>query len=208
MRSMDLYYSPASFNSRRALGVIEHLGVRVEKKVVDLMKGEQRAEKFLALNPNGKVPVLVDGDYVLWESHAIMQYVAEKYGDGRLWPNDIARRADVTRWMCWGLAHWQPACGAFVYERVFNPVFGRPTDENVVKQGERELEVLAKVLNAQLEGREWITGKELTLADFSLAAPLTYAAPARIPLSPYPNILRWNARMNELESWRSTAPQQ
>ena len=106
-----------------------HLGVQLELVLVDLAKGAQRSPEFLALNPNGRVPVLVDGDFVLTESHAIMQYLADITPGQTVYPTDVKCRADVNRWLFWNAQHFQPAVGVLNQERMVKPRFG--VDEDV-----------------------------------------------------------------------------
>src|SRR5690349_3867301 len=96
--SMRLYYSPFSPNARRALMTATHLGVPVERLLVDLRKGEQKRPEYLKLNPNGKVPTLDDDGFVLWESRSIMMYLCDKTPGQTLYPSELRARADVNRW--------------------------------------------------------------------------------------------------------------
>ncbi len=98
---MRLYHHPMSSNARRAVMTVLHLGVDVDLVLVDLAKGEQRRPEYLRLNPNGKVPVLEDQGFVLSESHAIMQYLADRTLGQTLYPEAIQARADVNRWLFW-----------------------------------------------------------------------------------------------------------
>src|ERR1700704_5873752 len=102
---MKLYGFPPSPNTSKVRAVAAHIGVPLEFEIVDLTKGQSRTPDFLAINPNGRTPVLKDGDFTLWESNAIMQYVAGKKKN-TLWPDDARTRADITRWQCWQLAQW------------------------------------------------------------------------------------------------------
>jgi glutathione S-transferase len=104
---MKLYGFPPSPNSWQVRALAAHLGVPLEFEFVDITKGESHTPAYLALNPTGRTPTLVDGDFKLWESHAIMQYIASKTASS-LWPDDVRARADITRWQSWTLAHWDP----------------------------------------------------------------------------------------------------
>ena len=106
---MKLYFHPMSGNSRRALLVAAHLAVPLERIVVNLPEGEQRGATHLARNPNGRVPVLDDDGFLLWESRAIMVYLAEQTPNQTLWPSEPRARADVNRWLLWCAAHMAPA---------------------------------------------------------------------------------------------------
>lgn len=93
---MKLYHFPSP-NPQKITFALHELGLECEIVPVDLSKGEQRKPEFLALNPFGRVPVLVDGDQKLWESHAILAYLGDK--TGKLWPTTAAGRADALRWL-------------------------------------------------------------------------------------------------------------
>ncbi|MEO1180824.1 MAG: glutathione S-transferase family protein, partial [Cyanobacteria bacterium J06636_28] len=88
---------------------------------INLPQGDQRTADFLALNPTGRIPVLQDGDFVLWESNAIMQYLASQVSTP-LWPDDAQQRADIMRWQSWQLAHWAKGCQPLNYERLVKKV--------------------------------------------------------------------------------------
>src|SRR5688500_2546204 len=102
---MKLYGFPASDNTWKVRAFAAQLGQGLAFEFVDLTKGQSRTPEFLALNPPGRTPVLVDGDFALWESNAIMQYLASQKPNS-LWPDDVRVRADIMRWMSWQLAHW------------------------------------------------------------------------------------------------------
>jgi glutathione S-transferase len=106
---MRLYYHPLSSNSRRVLLTAHHLGLNLELVIVDLLRGEHKTPEYLRLNPNGKIPLLVDGGFKLWESHAIMQYLADKSLEQDIYPQDVSARADVNRWLFWSAYHFAPA---------------------------------------------------------------------------------------------------
>jgi glutathione S-transferase len=105
---MKLYHFPPSPNSRRVQLTAAHLGLLLDGQVVDITKGENRAPEYLALNPNGLTPTLVDGDLVLWESRAIVQYLASKKPEAGLLGRNELERVDVVRWQCWDAGHFMP----------------------------------------------------------------------------------------------------
>jgi len=204
---MKLYFHPLSGNSRRVLLVATHLEVPLEKIVVDLSKGEQRGAPHLGRNPNGRVPVLEHDDFVLWESRAIMQYLADLTPGQTLLPTDARGRADVTRWLSWCGAHLAPACAILMMENVVKGLTGRgPADPVEVARGEALFAQAAEILDAQLAGKTWVAQDRLTLADYSLAAGLAMAGPARMPIAPYEHLRAWLGRVQELDAWKRTAP--
>ena len=204
---MKLYYHPTSGNSRRALLVATHLDVPLERIVIDLTKGEQRGAPHLRRNPNGRVPVLDDDGFVLWESRAIMQYLADKTPGQTLLPSDARGRADVNRWLFWCAVHMAPANTVLVYERFVKAVSGRgPEDPVEVARGEALVAQYAPVLDTHLADKTWVSQDRLTLADFSLAASFALAGPARLPIGNYANLRAWLGRVTVLEAWKRTEP--
>jgi glutathione S-transferase len=204
---MKLYFHPFSGNSRRALLVVAHLDIAIERVQIDLVAGEQRGAPHLARNPNGRVPVLEDDGFVLWESRAIMQYLAEKTPGQTLYPSEPRARADVNRWMFWCAAHMAPANTVLVYENFVKAVTGRgQPDPAEVARGEALVAQYAPILDAHLADKEWVAQDRLTLADFSLAASFALAGPARLPIARYANLRAWLARVQELDAWKRTTP--
>lgn len=203
---MRLYHHPYSFNARRAVLTALHLGAPVELVFVDLQKGEQRTPQFLKLNPNHRVPVLEDDGFVLWESYAIMQYLADKTLRQTLYPTGTRARADVNRWLFWCSQHFSPAVGILNWEHVIKGILGLgAADPNEVRRGEQLMREYGGVLDTHLAGRDWICGDALSLADIAIAVPLAATVPARLPVGDFENVQRWLTAMQTLEAWKRTA---
>jgi glutathione S-transferase len=207
--TIELYVFPPSPRAFKAMAVANHLGIDWTMHIVDLVKGDQKSPEFAALNPNQRMPVLKDGDYVLWESNAIGQYLAGRKPESGLFPGDERRRLDVTRWQFWDVAHWDPACAIFLFEHVAKPLVfkGGDPDSAALAKGAELFHRAAKVLDGHLKGKRFVTGAALTLADFSLGAPLNYAELAHFPLEPYGEIRRWYADLRALPAWQKTVAQ-
>ena len=204
---MKLYFHPWSPNACKVLITALLLDMPLEKSPVNLLAGEQRKADFLKLNPNGLVPTLQDGDFVLWESNAIMQYLGSRQPGNTLWPAEERTRADISRWQCWELAHWGPALRIYLFENMFKKMMGQGApDPAEIREGEEKYRRCAGVLEGHLAGRDYLVGKELTLADISAAAYLMYAQAARVPLDDYPQIRRWFVRIQTLSAWQQTQP--
>lgn len=201
---MKLYYSD-TLNPRKACAVARHLKLPVEFIHVTLEKGEHRTPEFCAMNPNAKVPVLVDGELVLWESNAIMCHLAEKAGSD-LWPRD-ERRIEVLRWLMWDATEFAPAAATFYFEHIIKPRFLRSeADPAEIARVTPAFERYAGVLEAHLKGRDYLVGNALTVADFAVAITFPYAEKTRVPLQAFPEIRRWHAQLNELAAWREPFP--
>lgn len=204
---MKLYTFPPSPNSRKIMAVAHHLGIDLDVHFVDLRKGEQMKPEFLALNPNHKIPTLQDGDFVLWESNAIMQYLAASHSDKLLWPREPRPQADVSRWLFWQATSLGPACDILAFERFVKSMLGLgETDPAEEARGEEMFHSAAAVLDAHLQGREWVVGEHMTLADFALGAPLSTAEFAHLPLDGYAEIRRWYAGLEKVRAWQASAP--
>jgi glutathione S-transferase len=205
---MKLYAFPPSPNSWKVRAVAAYLGIPLDMEFVDLFKGASRTPEFLAINPTGRTPALVDGDFKLGETVAILQYIASQKPNA-LWPDNSRVRADIMRWQSWGLAHWgKECCEPLIFQRLVKQLVNMgPPDEAVVAKGLECFEKEATMLNAHLGKQPYLVGKELTLADFSIAAPLFYADRASIPLAPYAKIKEWFGRVSALPCWSETAPQ-
>jgi glutathione S-transferase len=207
--SLRLHVFPPSPRAFKVLVVAHHLGIDYEFVLCDLTKGDQKSAAYAALNPNQRMPSLEDGDFRLWESNAIIQYLAAKKPEGGLLPADERARADVARWQFWESTTWDPACAILVFERAVKRFFGGGAPDPVeVEKGLQRFHRAAKVLDAHLRGRAYVCGDRLTLADFALAADLTMAEPAQLPLEGYGEIRRWAGRLADLPAWQRTRDMQ
>lgn len=206
---MRLYHHPYSEHARRAVMTALHLNVSVEFVLVDLQKGEQVQPNFMKMNPNHRVPVLEDDGFVLWESYAIMQYLADKTPGQTIYPAEIQARADINRWLFWCGCHLTPAVGILNREYFIKGMIGLGgPDPAEVKRGEDLVREFGGVLDAHLAGRVWICGSGPTLADLAIVTPFTSwlvaKAPEKFPISEFANLQRWLARVQDLDAWKRT----
>jgi glutathione S-transferase len=204
--TIELYVFPPSPRAFKVMAVANHLGLDWTLKMIDFRKGDQKAPQYAALNPNMKMPTLKDGDYVLWESNAIGQYLALQKPESGLFPRNERARLDVTRWQFWDLAHWDPACAVFAFEYVAKPVvlgIGEP-DMAAIEKGTEAFHRVAQVLDGQLKNKKYVTGDTLTLADFSLGSAMNFAEMAHYPVGSYNEIKRWYATLRDLPAWQKT----
>lgn len=201
---MNFYTVNGSPNCRKVHAVINYLGLDTNIIALDLMNGDLEKPDFKAMNPNGMVPILEDGDLKLWESNAIAQYLASQVPDNSLYPADPKIRADIHRWQNWEECHFNRACGGYLFENVLKPLLkiGEP-DPEILAEAEQNFMRFAKILEEQLEGRDFILGENVTLADFSVGAMMVYTDAASIPVSPFKNISAWKKRMESISAWAS-----
>jgi glutathione S-transferase len=204
--TIELYVFPPSPRAFKAMAVANYLGIDHELHVMNLVKQEQKSEHYAKLNPNMRIPTLKDGDFVLWEANAIIQYLAGRKPESGLLPTEERARLDVTRWQFWDLAHWDPACVVFILEHVAKPALlgVKEPDTAAIAKGTDTFHRAATVLDGHLRGKKFVAGDKLTVADFSLGAPLNYAEAARLPIAPYAEIRRWYATLKALPAWRDT----
>jgi glutathione S-transferase len=180
--------------SIRVRWTLQELGVPFEAIEVNLAKGENRKPEFLAINPAGQLPVLVDGDLVLTESAAIVWYLAEKYPAKRLLPSDLRERAQVNRWILFAVTELeQPVWRITKHTRLYPEAERIPAD---VPLARRDFEAMARVFDDHLRGRRFVVGDAATIADFVAAYTLDMASAAGL-LGEFPDLVAYMERMYE-----------
>ncbi|TWB85308.1 glutathione S-transferase [Bradyrhizobium macuxiense] len=203
---MRLYWIRAQA-PRRVLALAKHLGMAMEYVEMDLMAGELARPEYALLNPNKKVPTLVDGDRVLWESSAIMAYLCAKRG-ADMWPmTSVVEQIEVLRWLSWNDCHWAPAVSPFYFEYIVKSTFGMgPPDREPLRAKEANLMRFAAVLDQHLEGRDYVACDRLTIGDFQLASMATDWRSAEMPLESFPNVVRWIEGLGRIPAWADPWP--
>lgn len=191
LTSMRLY-ELAPTRSIRVRWTLQELGVDFDAVTVDLQHGDNRTPAFLALNPAGKVPVLVDGDAVLTESVAIVLYLADKYPEQRLLPTDVATRGQAYRWLLFAATEleqplWRIARNGFIYPEAER----QPSDVAIAR---REFGEMAAVLARHMEGREYVVGDRVSVVDFVTAYTLDWANEEQL-LAEHPVLRSYMERM-------------
>ena len=186
---MKLYGTPGS-RALRSIWAAEEVGVDYELIPTSFLE-ESKTSEYLAINPNGRVPALVDGDLVLFESMAINLYLAKTYG-GKLYPNDPHDEARAIQWTIWGMTELEPHLIPMVLHKVFLPEDQR--DPAVVTSAEAAVERPLGVLDAQLSDREYLLGGDFSIADLNLAGALSTANFAKFDISKFENVARWMSR--------------
>jgi len=204
---MQLYGFAPSPNTWQVRALAVHIGVPLDFVALDFTQGDTRKPEFLAINPTGRTPALVDGDFKLWETMAIMQYVAGKKPNA-LWPDNARAHADILRWQSWNLAHWnRDAWQPILNERLVKQFLNLgPADEAVIAKGVEAYGKEAAMLDAHLSENKYLTGDTLTIADFAVASVLFYVKEAQLSLAPYPHLRAWSERVMALPCWSKTAP--
>jgi glutathione S-transferase len=193
--------------SGRVVGIValkNHLALDCELQPIDLGGGDQRTPEYVSLNPNMKMPTLEDDGIVLWESNAILFYMASKRPESGVWPSDPEGQADVLRWLFWESAHWDAeSVGMVAYEKSSKDVLGLgPPEPAFITRGEENFSRFAAVLNESLKSKTWVVGERLTIADFSIGGLLPSAQRMGLPVARFPEILRWYEGLASLPAWR------
>ena len=204
---MKLYYVVGSPNCRKVHAVANHLGVQLEIEYLDFFAGDHKRSDYLTMNANGMVPTFVDGDLVLSESNAIMQYLADGVPGNALLPTDRAARARINRWQSWELAHFNKALGVLAFEAVAKPnLMNTQGDAGLVKWSQGELARFAPVLEQALAGRRYLVGDTITLADYSVAHLEMFKDAVPFDWQPHPSINAYFERVRAEPHWARTAP--
>jgi glutathione S-transferase len=201
---MKLYLFPPSPRVLAIVALKNHLALNCEVQPIDLGRGDQLAPRYVALNPNKKMPTLEDDGFVLWESNAILFFMAAKHPERGLWPSDLKGQADVLRWLAWEGAHWDAeSYGMVAFEKASKAVLGLgPPDPAFIARGEQNFTRFAAVLNDSLRGRTWLVGERLTIADFSVGAFVPSAERMGLPVGNFFEILRWYEGLAALPAWQ------
>lgn len=188
--------SPNAFKVRLALYEMEQ---RFELEEVEILKGAGQSEAFKALNPNGKVPVLEDEALVLWESNAILLYLARK--TGQLLPPDPEGQALVDQWLFWQAAHYYQPVVHLALEKIVKPMFQQEPDAQVVENQTRDFMRLSEVLEGHLAQYEWLVG-DFSIADLAVAATLQPRVQLGLDISGTRFLAPWLARIEARPSWK------
>jgi glutathione S-transferase len=182
-----------SVNVQKVVFAAREAGVAFERIEAGGPFGIVKTPEYQAKNPNGLIPLLEDGDFVLWESNAIVRYLCAKYAHATLYPEPLAARADADRWMDWQATTLQPAMGPAFMQLIRAPAAERNTA--AIEESARKTEPLMAVLDAQLAGREFVCGAQFTMADIVLgcAAHRWFGLP--LARTARPNVERWYAAL-------------
>lgn len=204
--TIKLHVFPLSPRAFKVLFAAYHLGIDYEMAFVDLPGQAQMTPGYTALNPNQRMPVLEDDGFVLWESNAIVQYLASLRPQSGLLPADLKARMTAVKWQFWETAHFDPAYAIFMFERIVKPAFGRgEASAQELARGEELMARLCPVLDAALQKSRYAAGDTLTVADISLGATLVSADQAEMPIESYRGIQRWRTELAQLPGWIKAA---
>lgn len=200
---MKLYGHPYSNAARRVQMLCEECGIPYTYQLVDLMKGEQYTPEYLALNPNGKVPVIDDDGFVLWESQAIMRYLCDKHKAQAWYPAEPKARAHVEGWLDWNQTRLGPEAGKIMFNTFFAGDKGNP---QAIEDGKKWLAKILPVMDGELSKRKYLCGEQPTLADLAAVTNIAYLEMCKYDWSSYPAVTKWYSTMKNRPSFAKTAP--
>jgi glutathione S-transferase len=181
-------YGIRQSRAMRSLWCLEELGLPYENVPIHFATDAKKPE-YKAINPNGRVPALVDGDVTLFESMAINLYLAKKYDKAGLQPKSLEDEARAIQWSFWGMTEIEPSLLVVLMNRIFLPTNQR--DEGAARLAEEKLAPALRVLDGALAGKPYLLGPAFTIADLNVASILSWAPLARMDLDKTPNVQRW-----------------
>lgn len=184
-----------SINVQKVFWALEELGVPYERREAGLHHGVVNTPEYRRMNPNGLVPVLEDDGFVLWESNAIVRYLAARHDPGGLWPQDLRVRADADRWMDWQTTAFGPAMGPAFHGLIRTPPEKR--DQNAIAQALAKAETLAAILDAHLAERPYVAGERFTMGDIAAGAAAHRWLNLPAERTPRPHLEAWHGRLRE-----------
>jgi glutathione S-transferase len=181
-----------SVNVKKALWAVEELGLAYERIDAGMQYGVVNTPEYRRINPNGLVPTIDDDGFILWESHAIVRYLAAKYGAGSLWPQDVRQRADAERWMEW----------SYTFQAQFRTVFWglvrtppEKRDAKAIDEARAKCAELLNVPDAALRGRPYLGGEALTIGDIPLGCHVHLWMRLPIERPAHPGLTSWFERL-------------
>ncbi|WP_372718819.1 glutathione S-transferase family protein [Immundisolibacter sp.] len=194
-------YGQYMSRAQRCLWTLEELGVPYEHVKTNQGAGESRTPEFLKINPNGHVPALQDGDFILWESMAIAMYLARKYGQGSLWPSSVEDEGYVLQWALWASLEMEIFVVNYLrHAMIYPPEKRRP---ELVKEATDFLPTPLRVLNDSLAGKDYLVGNRFSVADINVATVLLLAdIYKQLGVDQYPNIMAWLNRVSARPAWQ------
>ena len=181
----------SSLNVRKVVWAAQEVGVPFERVDAGMAFGIVDTPAYRALNPNGLIPVIDDGGFVLWESNAIVRYLLARYAPGRLYPDDLQQRFDAERWMDWQQTTLNRESGGAFLQWFRTPADKR--DAAVIARSTAATEPAMAQLNDHLATRTWMCGEHFSMADIPVACDVHrwFALPQ--PRPAWPHLERWFA---------------
>ena len=193
MNKLQIWGRMTSINVKKVIWTAQELGLDFERHEAGGVHGVVKTPAYMALNPNSQVPVLQDGDYVLWESNVVTRYLCAKHSIDKLYPNDLQERFDAERWMEWQQTAVNPASRNGFWHLIRLPAAER--DPAVIAQSNAAVELLMTMLDAHLATRRFMVGERFTMADIPLGCEVHRWLALPQARTQRPHIERWFASL-------------
>ena len=195
---VEIYGSVRS-STGRCIWCLEEVGVPYQNIPVDMKNKQHKSLDFLKLNPNGKVPVLKDGSFFLYESMAINLYLAEKYKPS-LFGNSTEEKALAYQWSFWAHSDLQDPLIQIFIQKVFVPEEKR--DQNIIADNLEKLPRLFEILNQALTGKKYLTGSEFGIADLNVCSVVHIAGAIGFEISHFSDVSNWSQAISERPAFK------
>ena len=195
-------YGISASRTLRPLWLLEEIGLEYELVPIDFKKGDNTRDDYLAINPNGKIPAMTDGDLVLYESMAINFYIAKNYG-GNIYPEDPATEALAMMWSFWVMTEVEYSLLTVLMNTRVLPEEKRDPDR--VSRNIKQLEKPFSILNNTLQGRQYLISDDFSIADLNVSAVLSWCRPARVNLDQWPELNEWLLRCIKRPAFKAAA---
>ncbi len=198
---MKLYGNNFTYNSNKVRFAANAMGVAYEFQSIDLGSGEQRKPEFLKVNALGRIPVLSDGTFTIAESNTIMRYLAGKT-NSKLYPQELQKRVIVDQWLDFGSIHLGAAMGKMLFNTFIYKMVGAEKDIKSLEEGRGFLNTNLGAVESQLRSTPYITGQELSLADFNILAIIDPAESVGFDLSVFPKVVAWRKNLQAQDFYK------
>jgi len=202
---LRLHYHPLSTFARRVRIALLEKRIPAELVEVDMPAGAHRAQSYRALNPYGRVPTIEEDGFVLYESNAIVRYLAARHSPDGLWPEDLRRRADADRWMEWQSNAYTPAMRDIFWQLIRTPAESR--NAAAIEASRKECERLAAILDSHLAQRRYLTEHGFTAADIVVGCAAHRWLHLPVAREPRPHLERWYAMLRSRPGSRQVTSQ-
>jgi glutathione S-transferase len=190
-----------SVNVQKALWCCEEMGVQYQRIDAGGTFGIVNTPQYRALNPNGLVPTIEDGPFVLWESNTIVRYLTAKHSPGKLWPEDLKVRAEADKWMDWTNTIFWPTFRPLFWNLIRTPLDQR--DEKAIEESRLKTAEILDYLDAHLKNRAYVAGDDLTMGDIPMGCAIWRWLSVPVERPSLPNIQQWFGNLRQRPAYQN-----
>lgn len=195
---IKIYGSPLS-SAGRCYWMMEELGLPYENIPLNMREKQHKSPEYLKINPNGKIPAIIDGDFILWESMAITNYLAKKH-NSTLAPQNLQEEAMTMQWSFWALVDLQKPAIDWLIQEKFVPAEHR--NPAIIENAKKALPQYLTTLEAGLNGKDFLAASRFTVADLNVASVVDVLMGLKFDLSAYPNVTKWFGRCTDRAAYK------